>query len=153
MRRRHPIAPLLLAAALWLASCGSNGTGMDALTTRVVTLPDGFKVRAEVMYHQQDMMRGMMFRDSLEEDRGMLFLHGGPGKYPYWMYQVKIPLDIIWLDGNNLVVEISADTPPCPDSAKDCPNYGGNETAQTVLELQAGACARHNIRVGSRLRM
>ncbi len=143
---------LVLSLAI-LAGCGEETVTMDTFNTRVVTLPDGFKIRAEVMVKPEDMMRGMMFRDSLAEDHGMLFLHGEPGKYPYWMYQVRIPLDIIWMDRNGRIVEMSPNTPPCKTNANACPNYGGNETALMVLELAAGSIEKHKLHLGARLRL
>lgn len=95
------------------------------------------------------MLRGMMFRDSLAPDRGMLFIHGAPGKYSYWMYQVRIPLDIIWIAPNHGIVEISADTPPCPSkSASACPSFGGQQTAVYVLELAGGSARKYSLKVG-----
>jgi hypothetical protein len=124
---------------------------MEEYYTREVTLPGGRKIRAEVMTHPTDMMRGMMFRDSLAPDRGMLFIHAEPGNYSYWMHQVKIPLDIIWLDSSQAVVEIQANTPPCHSGAKDCPQYGGRERSQYVLELGGGMAAKYGLRVGDRV--
>jgi uncharacterized membrane protein (UPF0127 family) len=143
---------LCATAALLLAACSSKPISVDEFNTLVVTLPDGFEVRSEIMTHPEDMVRGMMFRDSLAEDRGMIFLHGEPGKYTYWMYQVKVPLDIIWMDTKGRIVEISANTPPCETNASECPKFGGNEGAAIVLELKAGSAAKHNLRVGMRLR-
>jgi uncharacterized membrane protein (UPF0127 family) len=147
------LAPCLLLAALTLAlaGCGEEPATMDDFTTRVVTLPNGKGIRAEVMMRPEDMMRGMMFRDSLAPDRGMLFIHGAPGRYPYWMYQVKIPLDILWLSGDRRIVEISADTPPCSTRASECTHYGGNADALFVLELAGGMAAKHGLQVGDRL--
>jgi uncharacterized membrane protein (UPF0127 family) len=145
---------VLLLCALLLAACsgGLETIRPGELTTRQVVLPDGTKILAESMRQELDMTRGMMFRDSLAEDRGMLFTHGAPGRYPYWMYQVKIPLDIIWMDSRGYVVEILAKVPPCPSkSARECPNYGGTQDAQYVLELAAGMAAKHNLRVGDRI--
>jgi hypothetical protein len=68
------------------------------------------------------------------------------------MYQVRVPLDIIWMDSNKRIVEMSLDTPPCPSaSARECPNYGGNENAQFVLELAGGVGRKHNLRAGDML--
>ena len=124
---------------------------MEEFNTRSIRLPNGRVIRAEVMTHPQDMARGMMFRDSLAPDRGMLFVHGGPGHYNYWMYQVRIPLDILWLDGNRAIVEMSPNTPPCTTNANECPSYGGNEEALMILELAAGSIERHGLRLGDRL--
>lgn len=142
----------LAGVVAWSSACGERPIEVDEFNTLVVTLPDGFRVRAEVMTHPQDMMRGMMFRDSLPEGRGMLFIHGEPGFYPYWMFQVKVPLDIIWMDQNGVVVEIAPETPPCASTdPKECPNYGGNKKALMVLELPAGSAEKHGVRVGRRI--
>lgn len=141
-------------ASLLLAACsgGLETIAPGELTTRLVILPDGTRITAESMRKELDMSRGMMFRESLPEDRGMLFTHGAPGRYSYWMYQVKIPLDIIWMDAKGYVVEILPKVPPCPSkSARECPSYGGKEDAQYVLELAAGVAAKHGLRVGDRL--
>ena len=139
---------LTVALAL-LAGCGTNSDAVDEFNTTKVTLPDGFVIRAEVMRNEVDMRRGMMFRDSVPVDRGMLFIHGSPGKHTYYMYQVKIPLDIIWLDPRNNVVEISENTPPCTTKASECPVYGGKHDALVVLELAGGVARKHGVKPGA----
>ncbi len=142
---------LVLAAALGLcAGCSRNSATGDGLLT--ITLPGGQEIRAEVMTRPEDLMRGMMFRDSLAPDRGMLFVHTEPGRYSYWMFQCLIPLDIIWLDAARRIVEISADTPPCKGEARTCPSYGGNHDAVYVLELAGGMAARHGLKEGDTIR-
>jgi uncharacterized protein len=141
----------MLVLGLTLSGCGDRTLSTEDDHTRLLTLPNGTKLRVEVMLRPTDMARGMMFRDSLAPDRGMLFIHGSPGNYPYWMYQVKIPLDIIWLDETRKIVEISENTPPCPPGAKKCPTYGGRQPALFIVELAAGSVARHNLRVGNML--
>lgn len=142
----------LLLACLTLASCGPKTVSWDEFHARTVTLPDGTKITAEVMTAQTDMARGMMYRDSLADNRGMLFIHGAPGRYGYWMHNVKIPLDIIWLDASRKVVEIAANAQPCPGPASACPSYGGNADALYVLELNGGAAARHGVQAGATVR-
>lgn len=138
-----------VCALLSLAGCSkSEADRLDEYRTRTVILPDGTQIRAEAMTQQHEMARGMMYRDSLPEGRGMLFIHGSPGKYPYWMFQVKVPLDIVWLDGARRIVEIVADAPPCTTQASQCPNYGGKQNAVVVLELPGGSAKRHGLQVG-----
>jgi uncharacterized protein len=134
---------------LLAVSCGEKSAPPDSLNTRTVTLPNGKAMRCEVMIHPGDIMRGMMFRDSQAPDRGMLFIHDKTGKYPYWMYQVRIPLDIIWMDKGRKIVEIAPDTPPCKSaSSRECPQYGGNIPAQYVLELAGGAARKEGLKAG-----
>jgi uncharacterized protein len=141
----------LLLAALMLAGCGPKPDAVEDYGTRMVTLPGGQQVRAEVLINPQDLARGMMFRDSLAPDRGMLFLHREAGEYPYWMYQVRIPLDIVWMDPGRRVVEIAASAPPCRTEPGQCPTYGGHYRAQYVLELAGGMAAKYGIKAGDTL--
>ena len=140
----------LVAAGMW--ACGQKPTDAGSVNITQVTFPNGKSVAAETMLQQIDQMRGMMFRDSLAKDRGMLFVHPSEANYPYWMYQCRIPLDIIWMSHDRRIVEISANTPPCPSkSARECPTFGGHEKARYVLELAGGGAALYDLKVGDTL--
>jgi len=142
---------VLLVAVLGLcAGCSRKSASDEGLLA--VTLPNGREIRAEVLTRPEDMMRGMMFRDSLAPDRGMLFVHTTPGRYAYWMFQCLIPLDIIWLDADKRIVEISANTPPCKGEAKTCPSYGGNHDALYVLEIAGGMAQKYGLKTGDVIR-
>jgi uncharacterized membrane protein (UPF0127 family) len=144
--------PLLIFTALALTGCqATDSASSSTLNTRQVTLPDGFAVTAEMAVTGPDMERGMMWRTELPSGHGMLFVHGEAGRYPYWMANCRIALDIIWMDATHQVVEISANTPPCPSGGKDCPTYGGHATALYALELGAGEAAKHKVTVGASL--
>jgi uncharacterized membrane protein (UPF0127 family) len=142
---------IALAALVLPAACGKQGASLEDLNATTITLPDGVKIKAETMREQVDLARGMMFRDALRPNRGMLFVHPRPGKYSYWMYQTKVPLDIIWMDPDGRIVEIVSDVPPCTTAASQCATYGGNQVAQYVLELNAGQAAAYGLKVGDRL--
>jgi uncharacterized membrane protein (UPF0127 family) len=150
--------PLAVPAATFvslfmsLCGCGSKTAEVDGLNTTEITFPNGKTVIAETMLRDIDQMRGMMFRDSLPADRGMLFVHPADGNYPYWMYQVRIPLDIIWMDHQRRIVEISANTPACTSkSSRDCTSYGGHEKGRYVLELAGGGAAIYGLKLGDTL--
>ena len=120
--------------------------------SRAVTMPNGKTIYAEMAIQYAEMVRGLMFRDSIAADRGMLFLHNKMGKYPYWMYQVRIPLDIIWMNHDKQVVEILANVPPCPSAkSSECPTHGGTQEAQFVLELGSGMAAKYGVAVGTKI--
>ena len=114
----------------------------------LVMLPDGSTVHVELATTDAEREYGLMGRTSLPQGRGMLFIHDQPGRYSYWMYHCKIGLDIIWMDPNHRIVEISADTPPCKRLAKSCPSYGGHETSLYVLELPVGSIKVHHMAAG-----
>ncbi len=136
----------MLAAAV-LAGCGHESPDNDVNLTPVI-LPNGTHIVAETVRQEFELMRGLMYRESLPADHGMLFVYAKPDKYSYWMYQTKIPLDMIWMDHQHKIVEIAANVPPCTTKASDCPKYGGNQPAMFVLEMNAGAAAKNNLHEG-----
>jgi uncharacterized protein len=140
----------LLFAALLLCGCKSesDSAGEDALRTVLVTLPNGKVVRAEQAVTPVEMQRGMMYRDSLPAGKGMLFMHGTPSEAKYWMYQVKVPLDIVFMDTNRKVLGVSANTPPCEKKSAECPTYGGYPGTKYVLELGGGEAAKNGVATG-----
>src|SRR5215472_2674604 len=145
---RTLISFLALAVCFSFTGCGSGdrvSVSADGIATREVTLPDGYRVVAEIKVTAADLTRGMMYRTELAPDHGMLFVHSVAKKYPYWMASCKIPLDIVWMNLQKEVVEISASTPPCPSGGQDCPTYGGNFDASWVLELGGGEAAKHKV--------
>jgi uncharacterized membrane protein (UPF0127 family) len=143
---------LILALLVSMAACSRAPEAAPAVAeTRTVTLPDGTRLEAELKVRPEDMALGMMHRDALPPGRAMLFIHPEPGRYGYWMHNVRVPLDIVWMDRERRIVEISAETPPCPKPAEECPSYGGNLEAMYVLELNGGQAAVHGLKQGDRL--
>jgi hypothetical protein len=97
----------------------------------------------------QQQARGLMFVKFLPVDQGMLFLFDTDEQRPFWMKDCFIPLDLVWLDENYTVVDITRDVPPC--KADPCPNYAPSRPIRNVLELQGGLAASHHLSVGDRL--
>ena len=140
---------LLIAAAL--AGCRDDSAVEDALHSVLVTLPGGHEVHAQPMVDTPDLLRGMQFRKSLDEDHGMLYFQRRPGKYGYWMYQTLVPLDMIWIDEDYKIVEIVQNTPPCKTVASQCPMYGGHEMAKYVLQVRSGMVKKYGLKLGQQV--
>jgi uncharacterized membrane protein (UPF0127 family) len=140
---------ILILSILLGASCGPRDSGLDELNTRTVTLPGGQQIIAEVKTDPKTMQYGMMYRDSLPKGRGMLFVHQKPGPYTYWMHNVRIPLDIIFMNPRREIVGIAVNAPPCLGEAASCPHFGGAPNTQFVLELAGGESKRLGLRAGS----
>jgi uncharacterized membrane protein (UPF0127 family) len=134
-----------------LVGCGPETSGVEDLRLRPVTLPDGREIKAEVMINPVEMARGMMYRESLPRGRGMLFIHQKPAPYRYWMTNMKISLDIIFMDSDRKIVDIAADAPPCTAKPNECPVYGGFHYEQFILELAAGEAKRLGLHEGQTL--
>ncbi len=143
------LAGLLLLTSMFLNSCSGEKSRFG---TRPVTMPNGDTVYAESAIEYAELLRGLMFRDSIPSDGGMLFIHNKMGRYGYFMYQVRFPIDIIWMDSKKNVVEVVANVPPCKEEkASACPTYGGNRDAQFILEVPAGKAAAYKVSVGSKI--
>jgi uncharacterized protein len=114
----------------------------------LVMLPDGSTVHVELATTEIERNYGLMGRSRLPEGRGMLFVEDEDKPQPYWMYHCKIGLDIIWMDPDHRIVEMSPDTPPCTGKASTCRNYGGQEPSKYALELPVGDIAKHKLAIG-----
>lgn len=143
-----PLSAGVVLALMLTSGCG--GSKQDDTGTVPLGFPNGKTIRVEVMQTALDMARGMMFRDRMLPDRGMLFMHDTPGVQRYWMYQVKIPLDLVYINPDRMIVDIAANTPPCPPEkrASQCPSYGKADNVKYVLELAGGDAARYNLKIG-----
>jgi uncharacterized membrane protein (UPF0127 family) len=115
-----------------------------------IVLPDGYAVQVEVAADDPMREQGLMYRDHLAEDRGMIFMFPRNSEYSFWMKNTLIPLDMIWIDEAKRVVHVSAVVPPC--QADPCPSYPPGVQARYVLELAKGVAAKHGVINGSTLR-
>jgi uncharacterized membrane protein (UPF0127 family) len=111
------------------------------------TLPDGAMIHLELAVTQEEIGQGLMFRASLPENRGMLFLFPEPRLATFWMKDTWVPLDMVFLDGAGTVVNVAADAEPCP--SEPCPRYRSEAPVTAVLELLAGSAARHGVESGT----
>jgi len=135
-----------------LAGCRSQDS-VDDIGLSFVTFPNGTKITVEAARTPPELIKGLMDRDSMPRNRGMLFTHPDENIYHYWMYRTKIPLDIIWMDGDHRIVEMSLDTPPCTEkSAGNCINYGGHVKSRFALEVNAGVASANKLQAGDVLR-
>lgn len=106
------------------------------------------EIRVEVADSPEEQWRGLMFRESLGEREGMLFIFGEEQALGFWMKDTLIPLDMIFLDGNRTVVKIHTAV-PC--EADPCPIYSSGRPAQYVVEVNAGFAEQQGIREGVQL--
>ncbi len=84
----------------------------------------------------------------LPEDYGMLFVFDHEDRYPFWMKDMQFPIDIIWIDKNYKVVEISSHIQPDSYPSTILPRT----SAQYVVEVEAYWATRHSLRVGDILK-
>jgi uncharacterized membrane protein (UPF0127 family) len=148
-----PVAAGLLT--LGLISCSPSPPAPAAPTPAAsgprVVLPSGKAVAVEIARTDPERTQGLMFRESLPKDAGMLFLFDTAEARPFWMKNCHFPLDIVHLSPDGTVVDVLANVPPC--AADPCPSYAPKAASTTVLELNAGAAAANGVVPGATLKL
>ncbi|MEM3030548.1 MAG: DUF192 domain-containing protein [Candidatus Micrarchaeia archaeon] len=136
-------APVFLLFFIFLSGCAQPQAEHCA-----VVFPDGFRIACEVAETPQEIQTGLMWRESLAADRGMLFVMPANSTTPFWMKNTRIPLDIIFMGEDYSIASISRAV-PC--TADPCPRYQPKSPYAFVLEANAGTAAAHNASEGTRL--
>lgn len=120
---------LISLLCLLLPACAKDGF-------KTVTLKDrSFMVELAVDHATRE--QGLMFRDSMPADEGMLFVFPSTDRQAFWMKNTHIPLDIMYFDSDRSFVSASYRTPPC-NAGDQCPAYPSEGRARYVLELNGG---------------
>jgi uncharacterized protein len=116
-----------------------------------ITLPGGTIILAELADTPQKRAEGLMYREHLGPDRGMLFIFSQAQAWVFWMKNTKIPLDLIWMNEKKQIVHMEQRVPICTRTDDSCPQYRPNENALYVLELAAGRAESLKLQRGSKL--
>jgi uncharacterized membrane protein (UPF0127 family) len=140
-------APARLALAL-AAACASalahpGGARAGAGAPRIAPIAErrpvcirGACFDSEVAATEAERAQGLMFRDSLARDRGMLFVFPEPGQHRFWMKNTRIELDMVFIGADRRIVGIVRRARPC--RADPCETYGPPGEAAYVLEIAGG---------------
>lgn len=103
-------------------------------------------VNVEVADSEVEHAKGLMFRESLPGNCGMLFVFVGESQYIFWMKNMNFPLDIIWVGRDKKVIDISRNVSPCGSSS--CEGILPRGKAMYVLEVNAGFSDTNQIKIG-----
>jgi len=111
----------------------------------------GERFTVELAETQEKQMLGLMFRDQMPDDHGMLFVFPREGMRSFWMKNTRIPLDIMYFDRQLKLVSASLDAQPC--RVRRCSGYPSVVPAMYVLELNAGTAVKLGIKAGAKLQV
>jgi uncharacterized membrane protein (UPF0127 family) len=127
--------------------CGGGDSHAPNSDTPVVVLrPSGrpeVRVRVELARTPAERARGLMFREQLEPDAGMLFIYDEEQNLAFWMKNTLIPLDMIFISKDFQVVGIVENAAPQTETSRRI-----DQPAQFVLEVNAGFAAANGIGPG-----
>ncbi|OGM95187.1 hypothetical protein A2524_03885 [Candidatus Wolfebacteria bacterium RIFOXYD12_FULL_48_21] len=112
-----------------------------------VTFPDShISVSVEVADDPYSWSKGLMFRESLLDGNGMLFVFPNEKPRAFWMKNTLIPLDMLFISADKRVVSIQKNVAPCVTTI--CVSYASEHDAMYVLEVNAGFADRYGITQG-----
>ncbi len=124
----------------------ANSTGNPELVKSVLT--------AEVAGTPEKRGRGLSYRDSLDQNSGMIFLFDTSSKYTFIMPGMRFPLDFIWVQDDRIVYTLENIPPdPAQDPKDATQRYQTPIEVNKVIEVNAGYIKAHNIKVGDRIRI
>ncbi|HEX4053918.1 MAG TPA: DUF192 domain-containing protein [Tepidisphaeraceae bacterium] len=138
-RVRHILAFLLAAA---LIGCDQHPAG-SLPVTRMQIGTETFDLEIATSSHDQEV--GLMHRDHLDSDHGMLFIFPDEAERDFWNSDVHFPLDLIFLDAGGKIVSLKH------LDAYSVKNVPSEARAKYTIELNAGTVARLNLKLGDRL--
>ncbi|HET6519140.1 MAG TPA: DUF192 domain-containing protein [Geminicoccaceae bacterium] len=151
-RRRRVLAgclvwPLLLWAGPPSVAAAADVAGLPESELRIVTEGgDRHRFQVEVARTPAEQSLGLMYRQSLAADRGMLFAYRVPRVISMWMKNTFIPLDMLFIGEDGRIGHIAADTTPLSEAS-----ISSEGPAIAVLEVPGGTAERLGIRVGDRV--
>lgn len=105
------------------------------------------KFAIEIADTPQERSQGLMYRDSLPRQAGMLFVYDAPVRASFWMKNTRIPLDMVFADRSGRVVHVHHGAVP-----GDLTPIEGGDAVFAVLEINAGLARRYGIAEGSHMR-
>jgi uncharacterized membrane protein (UPF0127 family) len=158
IRRR---AAASLAALLSAAACSRPATSPGAASPSAapatpsgprVVLPSGAAVSVEVAITDQERAQGLMFRESMPKDAGMVFLFDGLEIRPFWMKNCHFPLDMIYATKDGTVVDVLKNVPLCAPDPAPCESVTPKAKADTILEVNAGVADAQGAVPGAKLK-
>jgi uncharacterized protein len=145
------IAALVLLTLLGSCRSGAPAAGADAQARPrvIVDGPSGrsSSVTVELARTPAEVERGLMFRDRLAPDAGMLFVFPETAEHPFWMKNTRIPLDMIFAAPDGTVVGVVESAEPLTTIPRTV-----GAPSRYVLEVNGGWSAAHGVARGDRLR-
>jgi len=139
------LRPLLIA--LFTATCALGARAQNGpQTLPAITLSAGMHlIHAEVATTPEQRAIGLMFRESMPPNNGMLFAFEEPGQQCFWMKNTLLPLSVAFVGDDGTVVNIEAMKPQTLDS------HCSKKPVRFVLEMNDGWFAKRGIKAGFKL--
>ncbi len=143
---------LILSLLAMLAALACGGPPTESPQPAMVRVANA-AYTVDVAAQPETRQQGLSGRESLPQNAGMLFVFDEEQELQFWMKDMRFPLDIIWIDAQCRLIDISAHVPTPPPGADnaDIPRANAPSPARYVLELNAGEASRAGLSPGDRV--
>lgn len=132
-----------------LVGPGNNQNQQTLQKGKVSLNVKSLSINATAAITPSDRKKGLSKRDLLPLTEGMLFVFEKSGLWGFWMKDMKFAIDIIWIDENKKIVDISRNLPPEPDKKdRELTVYKSNAQVMYVLEINAGLADFNSLAIG-----
>ena len=137
---------LAIGALLVDGAAAAPSVSIEESLLTIDAADDQFEFQVEMAVSPAQRSQGLMFRESLDEDRGMLFDFGRPQRASMWTRNTYVPLDMLFIDADGRITQIAANAEPLSDAV-----IASREPVRAVLELRGGVSAKLGIEPGDRV--
>ena len=158
--RAQVLIPIAIAAAIvgivGVLTIPSDSKLQSTEFPRGTVKVDNVVLDVQVADTDSTRTRGLMFREQLPYDKGMIFVFDDEQVRSMWMLNMQFPLDVIWFDGKGNVVHIEKNAQPCKSALETATctfKNADNKKAQYVLEVTAGFVDKFGVTKKSKLQI
>lgn len=141
---------LIILLVAPLSACGGEGNDHHGLSVQeiIVQTQEGGEhhFETELALTPEELSVGLMYREDMDDDKGMLFYFGQERQVGFWMKNTLIPLDMIFIKENGTIFYIHENAKP-----QDLTRISPDGKAIAVLEINAGLSDKLNIREGDKV--
>lgn len=140
---------ILLVLTITQVSCKQQPITLGS--GEIEFIEQGLKITVEIAETDAQKSKGLMFREGLVTNNGMLFVYQQERRLSVWMKNTGIPLDILFISELGVIVSIYNDVQPC--FKVSCEIYESKGKAKYFLEINAGVVEKNHISVGQSLKI
>jgi len=142
---------LIVAAGVYYTqNYMQGGQVLSVFKKNAIVTIDNQSFNVSIANSEKDREIGLSETKSLDQNQGMLFLFNNPGYYSFWMKNMKFPIDIIFIN-NDQIVTIH-DNAQIIKAQENPMLYTPTQSSDKVLEIQAGISEKYNFKIGDKVK-
>jgi len=147
--KKYGLVVLVIAILVSIFFFSSTAAAGRAAKNGAIRFENGKSVSVEIASSDEKKAAGLMYREKLEENSGMLFVFGYENNYSFWMKNMNFAIDMVWVDSSFRIVDITHTAQPCRE--EKCGMYSPNRRAKYVIEVNSGFAEANGVETGQRV--